>query len=121
MALEKSPLVAGLAVAFVLLYGCKGTVVTGGSPARGKESIRRYGCGACHSIPGVAKASGQVGPPLDGIGRRAVLAGKLPNTPENLMGWIRNPQGVAPGTAMPELGVTERDARDIAAYLYTLR
>lgn len=99
----------------------RAAAMTGGDPARGQEIIPRYGCEACHSIPGVAGAEGQVGPPLDNIGSRAVLAGRLPNTPENLMRWIRDPQSVQPGTSMPELGVSERDVRDIAAYLYTLR
>ena len=117
----------GLGLALTLLCGCHGDVeataaaMTGGSPARGKEVIRRYGCEACHSIPGVAGARGQVGPPLDGIANRTYLAGQLANTPENLIRWIRDPQGIQPGTAMPELGVTEQDGKDIAAYLYTLR
>jgi cytochrome c2 len=117
----------GLALALALLYGCEGDIertaaaMTGGSPSRGKEIISRYGCESCHSIPGVAGARGQVGPPLDGIASRTYLAGRLPNTPENLLRWIRDPQGIEPGTAMPVLGVTERDGRDIAAYLYTLR
>ncbi len=110
-----------------LLGACGGSIeqraaaMTGGDPARGKEIIRRYGCEACHSIPGVAGARGQVGPPLDRIGSRSNLAGGLPNTPDNLMRWIRDPQAIQPGTAMPMMGVTERDGRDIAAYLYTLR
>jgi len=118
----------GAALAAVVLFcGCGEDVertaaaMTGGSPARGKETIRRYGCAACHSIPGISGAHGQVGPPLDHIGSRADLAGQRPNTPENLMRWIRDPQAIAPGTAMPQMGVTERDGRDIAAYLYTLR
>jgi cytochrome c len=118
---------AGLAAAVTLFFGCGGDVertaaaMTGGDPRRGPDVIRKYGCEACHSIPGVAGARGQVGPPLDNIGSRSHLAGGLPNTPENLMRWIRHPQEIQPGTAMPELGVTERDGRDIAAYLYTLR
>jgi cytochrome c len=95
--------------------------MTGGTPARGKAAIRRYGCAACHSIPGIAGATGQVGPPLDGIANREHLAGRLSNTPENLIRWIRDPRGVQPGTAMPDLGVTEQDGKNIAAYLYTLR
>lgn len=95
--------------------------LTGGEPARGKLAIRKYGCQACHTIPGVSGADGLLGPPLDRIGSRTYLAGRLPNTPDNMMRWIRDPQGIAPGTAMPELGVTERDGRDIAAYLYTLK
>ena len=95
--------------------------MTGGEPARGKEAIGRYSCAICHTIPGVEGARGQVGPSLEGIAVRTYLAGKLPNTPPNLIKWIREPQEVQPGTAMPELGVTEQDGKDIAAYLYTLR
>jgi cytochrome c len=95
--------------------------MTGGHPERGPALIRRYGCNACHVIPGVDGARGQVGPPLGGIANRVYLAGQLTNTPQHLMLWIRDPQGVEKGTAMPNLGVTEQDGRDIAAYLYTLR
>jgi cytochrome c len=94
---------------------------TGGDPERGRAAIRRFGCQACHSVPGVRGPRGQVGPPLDGIGGRSFLAGQLPNTPTNMIRWIRAPQAVERGTAMPNLGVTEPEARDIAAYLYTLR
>jgi cytochrome c1 len=69
-------------------------------------------------VPG---ARGLVGPPLDGVGNRQFIAGELPNTPENLMRWIQHPRQVEPHTLMPEMGVTEQDSRDIAAYLYTLR
>jgi cytochrome c len=95
--------------------------LTGGDPGHGPDLIRKYGCGSCHNVPGVPGAKGMVGPPLDTIASRSYLAGQLPNTPENLMRWIRKPQDVAPGTAMPDVGVTEKDGRDIAAYLYTLR
>lgn len=94
----------------------------GAQPERGARLMRApYGCGACHVIPGVTGATGMVGPPLDGWSRRVYIAGNLQNTPENLVHWIRQPQAVEPGTAMPDLGVTEADARDIAAYLYSLR
>jgi cytochrome c len=69
----------------------------------------------------VRGANGLVGPPLDRIGARIYLGGALTNTPENLIRWIRDPRGVDPRTAMPSLGVGEQDARDIAAYLYTLQ
>lgn len=95
--------------------------LTGGEPERGRALIPRYGCESCHAIPGVKGADGMVGPPLGGIAKRTYLAGRLPNTPENLMKWIRDPTGISPGTAMPNLHVTEQDVRDIAAYLYTLR
>jgi cytochrome c len=97
-------------------------ITTGGGNARlGRDTIRKYGCYACHSIDGVPGARGLVGPPLDGIGNREFIAGELPNTPNNLMRWIQHPRQVEPHTAMPEMGVTEQDSRDIAAYLYTLR
>jgi cytochrome c2 len=92
---------------------------TGGDPYRGEAMFIEYGCGSCHSAKHVRKASGMVGPPLDGIAVRAMIAGKLANTPENLQRWIRDPQGVTPGTDMPDLRVGQRDARDISAFLYT--
>lgn len=115
-----------LAVVLATAPGCSGVDetarrLTGGEPDRGRVAIRKYGCQTCHTIPGVDGADGLVGPPLDRIGSRVYLAGRLPNTPENLMRWIRDPQGIAPGTAMPDMRVSEMDGRDIAAYLYTLR
>ena len=96
-------------------------LTAGGDPMRGKAAIGRYGCGACHEIPGVDAANGLVGPSLAKIADRTFLAGQLPNQPDNMMMWIVDPQRVESGTAMPDLNVTEGDARDIAAYLYTLR
>jgi cytochrome c len=86
--------------------------------ADGRRLIASYGCGACHSIPGVPGAHGEAAPPLDRFYRRAYIAGRLPNTQENLVGWIQDPQRIEPGTAMPTLGVTEDEARAIGAYLY---
>lgn len=85
---------------------------------RGREAIVRHGCGACHVIPGIRTATGRVGPRLNGIGGQVYVAGVLPNTPENLVRWIRFPQDINPRTAMPNLGVSEQEARDIAAYLF---
>jgi cytochrome c2 len=92
---------------------------TGGDPLRGEAMFIQYGCGSCHGLKHVRTASGTIGPPLDGIAVRAIVAGKLSNNPANLERWIRDPQGVTPGTAMPDLHVGEGDARDIAAFLYT--
>lgn len=92
-----------------------------GDPERGKTLIGEYGCGACHTIPGVHGARGMVGPPLTAFGRRTFIAGALPNEPKNLVRWITGPPNVEPGTAMPDLGVSPEEARHIAAYLYTLR
>lgn len=93
--------------------------IPGADPDHGAQLIANVGCGACHHIVGVAGANGLVGPPLDNIAQRGIIAGELPNTPENMVRWIRDPQGVEPGTAMPNLHLDERDARDIVAYLYT--
>jgi cytochrome c len=102
-------------------YKLASRITGGGDPARGKEMIRHYGCQACHSIPDVHDAVGTVGPPLDHLSKRVYLAGELPNTTENLMHWIQHPHDIHPNTAMPEMGVSDQDARDIAAYLYTLK
>ena len=93
----------------------------GGDARQAPREIRSYGCNTCHDISGVPGARGLIGPPLDGIRDRYYIAGELPNTPDNLMRWIQHPRQVEPHTAMPEMGVTEQDSRDIAAYLYTLR
>lgn len=77
-------------------------------------------CAACHIVPGVPVAHGQVGPTLAAITRRQIIAGKLPNTPANLRAFLEHPQSVVPGGAMPELGLSPRQARIIADYLYTL-
>lgn len=87
---------------------------------RGRELIRHYGCGSCHTVPGVRGADGLVGPPLTRFRDRGFIAGRLTNTPENLARWIADPQGVDPETAMPDLGVSRAQAEDIAAYLHTL-
>lgn len=92
---------------------------TGGDPMRGEAMFVQYGCGSCHALSDVRDATGAVGPPLDGIGVRVIIAGHLANNPANMEEWIRDPQHVSPGTAMPDLRVGEQDARDITAFLYT--
>jgi cytochrome c len=92
-----------------------------GSPHRGHDLIMQYGCGSCHTIPGVEGANSTVGPPLTGIAQRSFIAGVLTNTPDHMVAWIEDPPRVDSNTAMPNMGVTARDAHDIAAYLYTLR
>jgi cytochrome c2 len=92
-----------------------------GDAERGRVLLQTYGCGYCHVIRGVHGARGNVGPPLDDAGRRVYLAGSLANTPPQMAQWIRFPQAYRPGTAMPDLGVTAEDARDMVAYLYRLR
>jgi cytochrome c1 len=95
--------------------------VVGGDVDGGRQAIVDYGCGACHTIPGVTGADGVVGPPLTGWGKRASIAGEFPNTPEQLVAWIRDPQAMNPGSIMPDVGVTHESALDISAYLYSLQ
>jgi len=92
-----------------------------GDVERGRLALAQYACHACHTIPGITSSSPNVGPPLQGLAGRSLIAGKLANTPDNLAGWIRQPKAVKPLTAMPDMGVSEGDARDMAAYLATLR
>ena len=93
--------------------------ITGGDPRAGRALIARYGCASCHQIKGIAHADSQVGPPLDQIRSRGYIAGVLPHSADNLIKWIQHPRQVVPNTAMPELGVTQAEARDMAAYLYS--
>lgn len=113
-----------LCAAVPLLSGCAAgkpdTPVAGGQSPRGRTLISSYGCGSCHQVPGVRSATGSVGPSLKGIARRAYLAGRLPNTPRNMVHWIRHPHEVDPQTVMPEMNATEQDARDLTEFLYTL-
>ena len=108
-------------VAILFLAACSRSperLVPGGNVARGKEAIMATGCGACHVIDGIPGARGQVGPALSGVARRAVIGGVLPNTPDNITRWIEDAPSISPQTAMPNLGLSEGQARDIAAYLY---
>jgi cytochrome c len=92
-----------------------------GDPERGRLLLRQYGCASCHTIPGVATARGNVGPPLGGVGQRVYLGGVVTNTPQNMAAWIRAPQKFDPLTAMPDLQVSEAHAQDMVAYLYRVR
>lgn len=106
-----------------LLAGCHAAAGGAGlgDPQAGAKIITREACGSCHQIPGIPLANGNVGPPLDRIGGRMVIVGTLPNSAQNMVRWLRSPQSVAPGNAMPDMGLSEQQARDVAAYLYRLR
>jgi len=90
-------------------------------PERGRNALEQYACIACHEIPGLVGPEARLGPPLKGIGSRVMLAGALPNTPENMAAFLLAPAAFSPGTAMPAMGLSERDARDMAAFLATLK
>lgn len=92
--------------------------ITGGEPLRAPAMIRRYGCGGCHTIAGIPGADGQVGPPLSGLINRVYVGGVAFNSPDNLIRWIVEPRTLSPRTAMPDTGISEAEARDVAAYLY---
>ena len=94
--------------------------LSGTDPARGLALIEAKGCAACHQIPGVAWPRGAVGGPLKGFAQRGLIAGRLPNQPDTLVRWLRDAPSLAPDTAMPPTDLTPAQARDVAAYLYTL-
>jgi cytochrome c len=95
--------------------------VPGGDEATGRLLLSKYGCGSCHVIPGVEGAVGLSAAPLSQFAERGYVGGILPNNADNLIEWIVDPRSVNERTAMPNLGVSGTDARDMAAYLYTLR
>ncbi len=122
----KSICFALVVLAGLLLSSCSGEVNGVPEPfpapaqtvANGRRLIASYGCGTCHSIPGVPGANSMAGPPLNCFYQRSYIAGRLPNTRDNLIKWIMVPQQIEPGNAMPDMGVKEKEAGDIAAYLY---
>lgn len=93
--------------------------MTGGEPSHAPLVIRRYGCAGCHTISGIPGGDGQVGGPLTDIRHRVYVGGVLPNSADNLVNWIVAPQAFSPRTAMPATGISEAEARDVAAYLYS--
>lgn len=114
-------------LALLLVLGCRGggtdrsyPVPTGGDRDRGLAAIVRVGCDACHEVPGVRGLHGRLAPPLADFAHRAVIAGVVPNNPANLTRWLLDPPKISPRTAMPALELTGQEARDVAAYLYTL-
>lgn len=95
--------------------------VSGGNAERGEKLVQQYGCQACHTISSLPGPRGVVGPPLDHIAVRGYIAGKLPNNAETMEAWLQNPQKLDPQNAMPNLGISPADAKDITAYLLTLK
>jgi cytochrome c2 len=125
---------SAIAIASLLLLACaagcqsaqqralaEARMRVGGDPERGAALLQRYGCGGCHRIPGVAGAAGRSAPSLEYLAQEAYITGNLPNTPENVMRWIRSPRSIQPRTHMPELGIGAAEARDITTYLWSLR
>jgi cytochrome c len=96
----------------------KSAALTGGDPLRGQVLYRQYGCEACHAMSGQDLPRGKAGPDLTGFSARAYIAGRLRNQPGLLVQWIQAPQSIDPATAMPDLGISQQKARDLAAWLY---
>jgi cytochrome c len=129
----KWTLILGLSAGIAILLGFaaayrddhrlvqRARAMTSGDSERGAAAIARFGCGACHEIPGISDARGLVGPPLTHMAKRAYIAGTIPNTPTNMMLWLRWPQGLMPDSGMPDMGVSLNDSRDMTAYLFTLQ
>lgn len=111
-----------------LLSGCFGgtqypiaRLTSSGSPEQGRAAIQQFRCGKCHMIPGVPNANGVVGPPLNHMASRTFIAGEFPNNPQNLIHWVASPTSMKPKTLMPDLGLTEEQATNVARYLETLQ
>lgn len=116
-------LCAALCAALLAACGAKEDKidVAGGDATTGKQLVTQYQCGACHAIPEVPGAGGEAGPTLEGFGKLSYIAGRIPNQPDRLAAWLLDPPALKPGTAMPALGLTEQEARHMAAFLYTLQ
>lgn len=119
--------VSSLALFTFLLSGYAGAktvrsyqAVAGGNAIRGEQVIAQYKCGSCHTIPGIRNAKGVFGPPLTDWADRGTIAGDFPNNPKTLVSWLKSPTSMKPATAMPDLGLSEQQARDAAQYLETL-
>lgn len=93
----------------------------GGDAAHGKLLVGKYACNSCHVIPGIEGPKGSVGPSLEHVARRPMIGGKLANTPQNVAKWLQNPQAIDPENTMPNLGVSQQESRDLAAFLATLQ
>ena len=122
----RSPFLFLVLLSVLALPGCSRRepvppVVTGGDAKVGARLIEQYHCGSCHAIPEIPAAQGRTGPTLEQFGRRSYIAGSIPNFPDALTRWIVDPASMKPGTTMPAMGVSEPEARHMAAYLATLR
>ena len=118
---RRAGFLVALAAASFAGVACGRNHETIGNPDRGKQLITQYGCTSCHQIPGIQGPKGSIGPSLQKIALHPFIAGKVPNTPQNTISWLQNPQASDPASAMPNLGLKPDEARDITAYLFTLR
>ncbi len=94
--------------------------IMGADANRGLAVIDRLGCAACHDTPGVAWPKGRAGSSLRGFADSPMIAGQFRNRPDTLIAFLKDAPSMAPATAMPAMPLTDAEARDVAAYLYTL-
>jgi cytochrome c len=91
-----------------------------GDPNDGRRLFVATGCGGCHTLPAIPAATGVIGPNLTNVVLRPTLAGEtIEMSPDNLIRFLLDPAALKPGTSMPNLGLSEQQARDIAAYMYS--
>ena len=110
-----------MAIVLLLAACTKESPPVVGDATHGRQLVQQYGCTSCHDIPNVSGPRGMVGPPLTHVASRQFIAGKFPNTPDNLINYLQNPQAADPQNVMPNLGLTADQSRDITAFLYTLK
>ena len=106
-------------MAGLLLLGCG--AAPDAAALRGQRLLAQYQCGNCHAIPDVSASRGRIGPPLAKLGQRSYISGEIPMRLDTLARWIEEPAALVPGTQMPDMGASEADARDMAAYLLALK
>jgi cytochrome c oxidase subunit II len=91
-----------------------------GAAAEGKGVYTRSACVGCHTIRGVSE--GRLGPDLTHFGSRALFgAGMWPTTADHVVAWLKDPPALKPGTKMPNLRLSDAEARALAAYLTSLK
>ncbi len=90
-------------------------------PAAGRDVVQRVGCASCHVFPDISWPRGALGPNLGDFADQGLIGGRVPNRPDLLAAFVRDAPALIPGTTMPAMPISERESRDVAAYLYTLR
>jgi cytochrome c oxidase subunit II len=97
------------------------TAVQDPAAEAGRRVFETQACMSCHTITGTS-AIGRFGPDLTHLMSRATLAsGVVPNTPDNLREWIRDPDHFKQGCLMPAMQLSDQQLNELVAYLSTLQ
>ncbi len=91
----------------------------GGSAAKGKEHFENFGCKACHVIGDDERVRNARASSYDIAPELTHAAGKL--HPDWIFDWIKNPRHYNPTTKMPSLRLTDQEARDLVAFIMTMK